>query len=82
MTRPRKTQFFPKNPDKYVGDPTNIICRSSWERFFCHYVDVNKNVRKWHSEETIIKYISPLDEDWHRYYVDFTLEMTDGRHVG
>ena len=76
-----RTQFYPKNPEKYAGDPTNIICRSSWEKFFAHYVDRNENVKKWHSEETIVPYESPIDNAMHRYYVDFTLEMNDGRVV-
>ncbi|NDB85179.1 MAG: head completion protein, partial [Alphaproteobacteria bacterium] len=26
-----KGKFNPKNPNKYKGDPTNIIYRSRWE---------------------------------------------------
>ena len=50
-------------------------------RFFCHYVDSNESVVKWHSEETVIPYISPIDGKYHRYYVDFTMEMIDGRTI-
>ena len=37
-------RFKPKNPSKYMGDPTNIIYRSSWELRLMSYLDDHKNV--------------------------------------
>ena len=32
--------FKPKNPQKYNGDPTNIIYRSRWELKFMMYLEI------------------------------------------
>ena len=39
-----KSRFKPSFPKKYKGDSNNIICRSSWERRFCNYCDINENI--------------------------------------
>jgi len=72
---PYKSKFLPKNPQKYVGNPNNIICRSLWERTFCKYLDENANVIRWSSEELEIPYVSPMDNQIHRYYPDFLFEV-------
>ena len=33
--------------------------------------DLSEKVLKWASEEISIPYISPMDNDWHRYFPDF-----------
>ena len=67
--------FKPKNPHKYVGDATNIVYRSLWERKFMVFCDTNNGVLKWCSEEIAIPYLSPVDGKYHRYYVDFLVEF-------
>jgi len=52
-------QFIPKNPDKYLGDPSDIIYRSSWEREAFGFCDNNPYVVKWASEEIAIPYQKP-----------------------
>ena len=69
-----KGRFQPKNPQKYKGDPTKIIYRSSWELRFMKYLDENANIIQWASEELHIPYKSPLDGKWHRYFPDFYVE--------
>jgi hypothetical protein len=64
-----------KNPDKYAGNPTNVLFRSSWELRFMNWVDVNPSVVKWSSEETIIPYVCPTDNRAHRYFVDFKIQI-------
>lgn len=64
-------RFIPKNPQKYHGDPTNIVFRSSWERKAMIFFDMNPNILKWSSEEHVIPYISPVDGNPHRYFPDF-----------
>ena len=61
MAESIKSRYKPKNPQKYQGNPNNIICRSSWERKFCVWCDVNKNIISWASEEMSIPYLSPKD---------------------
>lgn len=72
-----KGKFRPKNPQKYDGDPTNIIYRSSWELRFMVWADEKPSVTKWRSEETVIPYLSPVDNRIHRYFVDFQVQVRD-----
>lgn len=72
-----KRKFIPKNPEKYAGDPTCIIMRSSWETKFALWCDTNPAVIKWHSEETVVPYISPIDNKPHRYFIDFRVKIKD-----
>lgn len=69
--RTYKGIYKPKNPQKYKGDPTNIVYRSSWELKLMFYLDSHKDVINWGSEEIIIPYRSPVDDKIHRYFVDF-----------
>lgn len=66
--------FKPRNPNKYRGDPTGIVYRSSWELKFMSYLDAHKDVLEWASEEFSIPYRSPFDKKIHRYFPDFFLK--------
>jgi hypothetical protein len=74
----RQGYYTLSNPDKYVGDPTKIIYRSSWEYRFCRYCDLTESVIKWSSEPYPIKYISPFDNKEHNYYIDFYMCLQKG----
>ncbi len=79
----RKTKqglFSPKNPQKYRGDPTLIVYRSSWEQRFMTYLDENTNVLEWKSEEFYIPYYDPSTRRYRRYFPDFfvTVKESDG----
>lgn len=66
-----KGLFKPRNPNKYRGDPTNIIYRSSYELRLMSYLDAHQDVLEWSSEEIVIPYRSPIDNRIHRYFPDF-----------
>jgi hypothetical protein len=66
--------FKPLNPKKYIGDPTNIVFRSGWEKRVMDWLDTNSNVIRWGSEEVVIPYVSPIDNKVHRYFTDFYVE--------
>lgn len=66
-----KGRFQPKNPQKYAGDVTNIIYRSSWELKLLMHLDGHPDVLEYSSEEVVIPYRSPIDNKVHRYFVDF-----------
>ena len=66
--------FKPRNPEKYIGDPTNIVYRSGWEKKVMEWADTNSAVKRWGSEEVVIPYVSPIDNRMHRYFVDFYVE--------
>tara|TARA_Y100000996_G_C22176802_1_gene501016 strand:- start:22 stop:465 length:444 start_codon:yes stop_codon:yes gene_type:complete len=72
-----KSRFKPSFPKKYKGDSNNIICRSSWERRFCNYCDLNENILQWGSEEFWIPYKSPVDKRVHRYFPDFIIKVKE-----
>lgn len=67
--------FKPINPTKYRGDLTNIIYRSSWEKRFFHWADVNPSVLEWSSEEIVIPYRCQTDGRVHRYFVDAYIKI-------
>ena len=73
--------FKPNNPSKYIGDPNNIVYRSGWEHRVMQWADTNPNVKRWCSEEIVIPYKSPVDDRYHRYFVDFYVEAV-GRDGG
>ena len=68
-------KYQPKNPSKYIGDPTKIQYRSLWERKCMMKFDENPNIMRWASEEVAIPYVSPVDGKRHRYYPDFIVEL-------
>lgn len=76
-----KGYFKPKNPSKYMGDPTTIIYRSSWELKLMRYLDSHSDVIKWASEEFSIPYVSPIDGKVHRYFPDFLVKKRNPSKV-
>ena len=80
MATPYQGKYKPKNPQKYKGDPSNIIYRSSWELKFFNYCDKNPDVVQWASEEgfMVIPYKSPIDGRWHRYFPDVWMKTVNG----
>ena len=69
-----KGKFQPRNPQKYLGDPTNIVYRSRWELVFMGWLDDHPGLLQWGSEELIIPYRSPIDNRIHRYFPDFIIK--------
>lgn len=69
-----KGYFRPRNPNKYKGDPRNIVYRSLWELKLMRYLDDHPDILGWGSEELIIPYKSPIDGKTHRYFPDFVVK--------
>ena len=72
-----KGKYKLKKPEKYDGDHTQVIYRSGWERFAFKWCENQEDIKSWSSEETIIPYISAVDNKYHRYFVDLKLNMKD-----
>jgi hypothetical protein len=72
-----KRKYTPIHPQKYKGDPTDIVMRSSWETKFAVWCDHNPSILEWSSETTIIPYKCPTDNKWHRYFTDFKIKVKD-----
>jgi hypothetical protein len=76
----RQGHFRPKNPQKYQGDPTDIVFRSSWEKIAFKMLDEHPSCISWSSETVVVPYVSPIDNAVHRYFVDLkaTFKYPDG----
>lgn len=65
-----------QNKDKYLGNPDEIIFRSSYEKRFCIYCDLNPRIKNWGSEIATIPYTDPLGKI-RQYHIDFYIEVED-----
>lgn len=72
-----KTRYNPKNTNKYIGDHTQINCRSLWERSVCKFCDDNPNIIKWSFEELMIPYINPITKKLSNYIPDFLIQINN-----
>jgi len=72
-----KGKYQPSYPQKYKGNPTNIVYRSLWERKFMVYCDTNEKILEWGSEEIVLPYRSPIDNRIHRYFPDFYIKVLE-----
>lgn len=73
--KPYQGKYSVRNIHKYKGDYKNVIYRSSWELRFLVYCDKNPAIVEFSSEETIIPYLSPKDNQFHRYFPDFWIKV-------
>lgn len=69
--------FHPRNPEKYIGDPQNIVYRSGWELKFMQWCDRSPNILKYGSEEFCIPYYNPIKQRICRYFPDFIIEVLE-----
>jgi hypothetical protein len=60
--------YTPTNPQKYIGDLTNIVYRSSYELRSFRWCDSNPSILEWSSESIIIKYFDPTTQKIRRYF--------------
>ncbi len=67
------SKYSPINIKKYKGQ-IPIIIRSSWERMFCQWADMNPNIIEWSSESITIQYFDPVQKKLRRYYPDFLIK--------
>src|SRR6056300_215795 len=74
-------RFKPRHPNKYKGDPTNIIYRSSYELKLFRYLDLHPSVQWWQSEEVVVPYKSPITGRYHRYYPDVIVKRKEGKVI-
>ena len=77
MRKSYKGLYKPTNPKKYVGDTKMIVYRSLLERRFMRYCDLNEDILYWASEELPVRYYSPLDKKYHRYFPDFVVKTVN-----
>ncbi len=80
-SKTKKGFYKPDKPEKYKGDPNNIVFRSGWEYQVMRWCDTNVNVLEWGSEEFFVRYVSPYDNKPHRYFPDFWVKIRDKHDV-
>lgn len=71
-------KYVVKNIAKYDGDYRNVRFRSLWERQVFKWLDDNKDVVAWQSEETVVPYRCKTDGKIHRYFVDIKVKFANG----
>ena len=69
--------FRPQNPQKYLGDPNNIVYRSGWELKFMRWCDRTESVLEYGSEEFFIPYFDPVTNRVRRYFPDFIIKVRE-----
>lgn len=79
MSGTLKGKFRPSNPDKYKGDSSNIIYRSSWERIFMNWCDTREHIISWQSEEKSLWYFDPIAKKNRRYFPDFIIKYENNK---
>jgi len=72
-------KYKPRNAQKYRGDYTAIVYRSSWERKFFQYCDFNDKIISWASEEIVIPYRYMGKK--HRYFPDVFIVYKDSEGI-
>ena len=73
--------FLPTRPQKYAGNVTGIVYRSSWELATFKWLDKNPMVEQWASEEIVIPYICEVDGQQHRYFPDLMVKFRCGKRL-
>lgn len=76
-----KQDFYrPIYPEKYIGNPNEIVYRSSWELRLFQYCEECSQIVKWSSEPFAIKYWDESTMKTRRYFPDAYVEVlqTDG----
>lgn len=68
-----------QNVHKYLGNPVEVVYRSSWEYKFMLYCDLNPGVLKWGSEVFKIPYTDRMGHP-HNYIPDFYLETRNNEN--
>lgn len=64
-----------RRPKKYIGQKPPYY-RSSWEARFMNFLEENKMVKRWGSENLKVPYKLP-DASTHNYIIDFYVEIYD-----
>lgn len=75
MRYPKPKPFIPKHPEKYKGDPNNIIARSHLEYRFFTYFDESPSVLEYASEEFYIPYYDPTTQKIRKYFIDLYIKV-------
>ncbi len=71
--------FKMRNPQKYRGETSKCVFRSSLERRFMKYCDKWEHIVQWNCEVVKIPYICRTDGQKHTYIMDFWIRTNTGK---
>lgn len=71
--------YNPRFPEKCLNKPGEIVFRSKLEWDFMQMCERNTSIVKWASEKVVIPYYNSGKGRPARYFVDFFVELADGR---
>lgn len=74
-----KGKYVVKNKSKYVGDSSNVVYRSLWERQVFRWLEENPDVIEWNSEDVVIPYVCATDKKRHKYFIDIYFKTKDNK---
>lgn len=74
-TYPTPKKYTIQNKEKYIGNTSQVILRSSWEKKLARFLDLNPAVLKWNSEDIRIPYFSQADGKMRNYHIDFFAQI-------
>jgi hypothetical protein len=79
MAQKYKGKYKVRNPEMYKGDLNTVEYRSNWEKQCFLWLDGNKDVEWWSSEEFVVPYYYDVDKKMHRYFVDLSIRWKNGK---
>lgn len=71
----RQGYYTVHNIEKYVGDVSKVIYRSSWEKKMMTFCDMNERIVKWSSETIQVPYFNPVENATKTYNLDFYFQV-------
>ena len=77
----KQGHFVPKHPEKYKGNSSNIVFRSSYEYALMKFLDEQANVLEWSSEEKFIRYHNPVTRRVSRYFPDVIAKIKNKQGI-
>ena len=79
MPKTYSGKYKVKNPKTYKGNINSVEYRSNWEKQCFIFLDGNKDVEWWASEEFVVPYYYDIDKKMHRYFVDLSIKFKNGK---
>lgn len=74
-----KGKYKLRKPEKYKGDPNQVVYRSSWERAAFKWCEMNSAVAEWSAEEVVIPYLDEATKRRRRYFIDLWIKWKNGK---
>jgi predicted nuclease of restriction endonuclease-like RecB superfamily len=81
LYKPMNEEKYRQPQDKYMNSQIYPEYRSSWEKKFFKYCDMNPEIEYWTAEPFSIPYVSPKDGQVHRYFPDVLIKKNGKKYL-